>query len=157
MKKRILESQAVDKWQGLPLITLSVDEIWQSVPSVETLRGNPFKEPLRKDILENGMMFPILVVHVSYADLREAKRRHRKKICDLPSDKFWGTEDPNNTKIWSVWGGSQRLTFARDEGYTHIHCAVAPTIAESISLQKKMRAPFPDLYGKGKRPRKRKR
>ena len=153
MKKRVLESKVIDNWKGYPLITLSVDEIWQSVPSVDTLRGRPFKGPLREDILENGMKFPILVVEVSYQDLREAKRRYRKKICALPSDKFWGTEDPNNTKIWSVWGGSQRLTFAKEEGYTHIHCAVIPTIQESISLQRKMRAPFPDLYGKGKRNR----
>ena len=151
MEKRVLESQETKDWKGYPLITLPVDEIWQSVPSVETLRGRPFKDTLKKDILENGMRFPILVIEVSYQDLREAKRKYRKKICELPSEKFWGTKDPNNTKIWSVWGGSQRLTFAREEGYTHIHCAVIPNIQESISLQRKMRAPFPDLYGKGKR------
>jgi len=151
MNKKILESQVVDGWREYPLITLPVDEIWQSVPSVETLRGMPFKDSLKKDILENGMKFPIMVVHTSYKDLQEAKRRYRKKICELPSDKFWGTEDPNDTKIWSVWGGSQRLTFAREEGYTHIHCAIIPTIQESISLQKHMRRGFPELYGKAKR------
>ena len=150
--KRVLESQiSVDEgWKGYPIITIPVEEIWQSVPSVETLRGMPFKDTLRKDILENGMRFPILVVHTSYADLKEAKRRYRKKICQIPSERFWGSEDPNNTKIWSVWGGSQRLTFAREEGYTHIHCTVIPTIEESIGLQKEMRKPFPGLYGKGK-------
>jgi|SRR6056300_1095228 hypothetical protein len=151
MKKRILQSQETEDWRGYPLITLPVDEIWQSVPSVEKLRGMPFKDPLKKDILENGMRYPIMVVEVSYSDLLEAKRRYRKKICELPSDKFWGTDNPNDTKIWSVWGGSQRLTFAREEGFTHIHCTVIPTIAESISLQKHMRREFPELYGKNKR------
>jgi hypothetical protein len=151
MKKKVLQSQETEDWRGYPLITLPVDEIWQSVPSVEKLRGMPFKDSLKKDILENGMRYPIMVVEVSYSDLLEAKRRYRKKICELPSDKFWGTDDPSDTKIWSVWGGSQRLTFAREEGFTHIHCTVIPTIAESISLQKHMRRGFPELYGKNKR------
>ena len=151
MNKRILKSQVDGDWRGYPLITLPVDDIWQSVPSVEELRGMPFKASLKKDILENGMKYPILVVHVSYKDLLEAKRRYRKKICELPSDKFWGSENPNDSKIWSVWGGSQRLTFAKEEGYSHIHCAVIPTIQESISLQKHMRRGFPELYGKGKK------
>lgn len=151
MNKRILKSQVDGDWRGYPLITLPVGDIWQSVPSVEELRGMPFKASLKKDILENGMKYPILVVHVSYKDLLEAKRRYRKKICELPSDKFWGSENPNDSKIWSVWGGSQRLTFAKEEGYSHIHCAVIPTIQESISLQKHMRRGFPELYGKGKK------
>jgi len=151
MKKKILESQVIDDWRGFPLITLLVDEIWQSVPSVEKLRNRPFKDPLKNDILENGMRFPIMVVHTSYKDLQDAKRRYRKKICELPSDRFWGSDDPNKTKIWSVWGGSQRLTFAREEGYTHIHCVIIPTIQESIPLQKHMRKAFPELYGKGKK------
>ena len=46
--KKVLMSQAVDSWQGYPLITLPVEDIWQSVPSVDTLRGNPFKGPLKK-------------------------------------------------------------------------------------------------------------
>lgn len=152
MKKKILESQVIDDWRGFPLITLSVDEIWQSVPSVESLRGRPFKEPLKNDILKNGMRFPIMVVHTSYKDLQDAKQRYRKKILELPAIE----SDPSDTKIWSVWGGSQRLTFAREEGYTHIHCVVIPTIQESIPLQKHMRDPFPALYNKI-RPRKRKR
>lgn len=153
MKKRILESQVVDDWRGYPLITLPVDEIWQSVPSVETLRGKPFKDPLKNDILENGMRFPIMVVHTSYKDLQAAKQKYRDKILDLPDIE----SDPWRTEaIWSVWGGSQRLTFAREEGYTHIHCVVIPTIQESIPLQKHMRSPYPELYHKIKR-RKRKR
>ena len=153
MKDRILESQipVEDGWKGYPIIVLPVDEIWQSVPSVETLRGMPFKDTLKQDILENGMRFPIMVVHTSYADLREAKRRYRKKILELPNDQFWGVENSIEKKIWSVWGGSQRLTFAREEGYTHIHCTVIPNIQESIGLQKEMRRPFPELYGKGKK------
>lgn len=152
MKKKVLQSQETKDWRGYPLVTLPVDEIWQSVPSVETLRGRPFKATLKKDILENGMRFPIMVVHTSYKDLQEAKKRYRKKILELPENES-GSAD---TKIWSVWGGSQRLTLAREEGFTHIHCTVIPTIQESISLQKHMRGPYPELYHKVKR-RKRKR
>ncbi len=151
MKQRVLECQITeDNWRGFPIITLPVDEIWQSVPAVEKLRGMPFKDSLSKDILTNGMRFPIMVVHTSYKDLQEAKRRYRKKICDIPSDRFWGQEDKDK-RIYSVWGGSQRLTFARENKYTHIVATVLPTIQESISLQKEMRRPFPELYGKGKR------
>ena len=151
MKKKILESQVVGDWRGYPLITLPVDEIWQSVPSVDQHRGRPFKKTLREDILANGMKLPIMVVHTSYEDLKEAKRRYRTRICELPSDRFWGEGAHPDKRIYSVWGGSQRLTFAREEGYTHIHCAIIPTIQESISLQKHMRRGFPELYGKGKR------
>ncbi len=151
MKQRVLECQITeDNWRGFPLITLPVDEIWQSVPSVKELRGMPFKDSLSKDILANGMRFPIMVVHTSYKDLLEAKRRYRKKICDIPSDQFWGDENKDKM-IYSVWGGSQRLTFAREHDYTHIVCTILPSIQESISLQKEMRRPFPELYGKGKR------
>lgn len=147
MKKRVLESQITDNWRGYPLITLRVDEIWQSVPTVDVHRGKPFKRRLKEDILENGMKNPIMVVHTTHKDLKELKNRYGKKILELPENK----SDSAGTKIWSVWGGSQRLSFAREEGYTHIHCTIIPDVQQAINLQKEMRRDFPGLYGKRNR------
>lgn len=150
MTQKTLHSQIQNEWRGYPIRALAVQDIWQSVPSVTHLRGMPFKDPLTKDILENGMRHPILVVSVSYRELIDAKRRFREKICEVPTHLFWSkdTIPGEDFRIWSVWGGSQRLTFAREHGYTHIDCAVIPSIDVSISLQKHMRAPYPQLYGK---------
>jgi hypothetical protein len=149
MNEKPLLCQYPEEWNGYKVLLLPVDDIFQSVDSIEELRGLPFKQTLADDILKNGMRFPILVVHTSYDDLKEAKRIYRKKMRELPSDKFWVKDgNANDIRIWSVWGGSQRLTLAREHGFTHIHCAVIPSIEIARSLQKLMRKPYPALYGK---------
>lgn len=145
--EKILKCQYENEWNGFKIITLPIEDIWQSVVSVDTLsNGKPFKKTLLDDIKNNGMHFPIMVVHTSYSDLLKAKDRWKNKICELP---FWhNTPNPENQYIWSVWGGSQRLDVAKRLAYTHIDCVHIPNIDKAISLQKEMRKPFFDKYYK---------
>lgn len=145
MEKK-LKCQYEIEWNGFEIITLPINDIWQSVPSVDTLVGKPFKKNLLDDIKNNGMHFPIMVVHTSYLDLIKAKERWKNKLCELP---FWhNTPNPEKNYIWSVWGGSQRLDVAKILEYTHIDCAILPSIDKAISLQKIMRKPFQEKYYK---------
>ena len=54
--------------------------------------------------------------------------------------------DENMQRQWTVWGGSQRIRVATDLGYTHIDCAIIPSLDEARTLQGKMRAPFTQRY-----------
>ena len=147
MKKKILKCKFEDHWNHFPIKVLAVDEIWQSVPSVDELPHRPgkqFKKKLIEDIRRDGMHFPIMVVHTTHEQLLAAKQKWGKKLNSLP---FWHNDrNPQSKKIWSVWGGSQRLDVAKILGFTHIDCTVIPTIGRAISLQKHMRKPFEKRY-----------
>lgn len=147
MKKKILKSKYEKDWNGFPIKVLRIDEIWQSAPSVDELDflpGKPFKAKLIEDIRRNGMHFPIMVVHTTHEQLLAAKEKWEDKIRPLP---FWHNDrNPQSKKIWSVWGGSQRLDVAKILGFTHIDCTVIPSIGRAISLQKHMRKPFQKRY-----------
>jgi|TARA_R110000772_G_scaffold228788_2_gene339441 hypothetical protein len=146
MENRVLKSEFPEEWNGYDVIELGVNDIWASVPIAKEICGKPFYDKVKADIVRDGMRFPIMVVQTTYNKLEAAKEKWAKRINDLP---FWHNELGKNKKlIWSVWGGSNRLVIARDLGYTHIHCAVLPTIGKAISLQKHMRKPFDDQYYK---------
>ena len=133
--------------KGYDIIQLPVDDIWQSVPSVDVLPAvpnKPFKKTLIEDIATNGMNFPILVVKTSYKDLMELKQKYGASICELP---FWHNNlNPQSKYQWSVWGGSQRLDVAKKLNYTHIDCAILPSVAKAISHQREMRRPYNNKY-----------
>jgi hypothetical protein len=147
--EKILRCQHKKHWKNYPIIVLPIDEIWQSVKSVDTLptvKRKPFKKNLIEDIKRDGMHFPIMVVHTTHRDLLEVKEEYEERINNLP---FWHNDrNPQSKKLWSVWGGSQRLDVAKRLGYTHIECAVLPDIKKAISHQKDMRAPYESRYYK---------
>jgi hypothetical protein len=91
-----------------------------------------------------NMHFPIMCVHTTHLELIELKKEYKERICELP---FWHNDhNPQSKKIWSVWGGSQRLNIAKYLGYTHIDAAVLPTVKKAISHQKDMRKPYQKRY-----------
>ena len=142
--KRVLKCKFKNDWNGYPIHEIPVDEIWRSVPKVETLMNKPFRQKLIHDIRRDGMYFPIMCVYTSHDDLINAKIKWGDKLEELP---FWTNElNPHKKFKWSVWGGSQRLEVARDLNYTHIDCAELPSIAKAITLQKVMRQPFEKRY-----------
>lgn len=147
MAKTVLKCSYLDHWNHFPICELDVDSIWQSMPSIDVLPGRntlPFKATLIEDIKRDGLHFPIMVVNSTYAQLMEAKTKWGDKICELP---FWHNEVRAEVKYqWSVWGGSQRLDAAKKLGYTHIDCAIIPSIAQAVKLQKEMRKPFLERY-----------
>lgn len=145
--KKILKCDYSPHWRHYPIIELPIDEIWQSVPTVEKLKATPdkqFRKTLINDIQNDGMHFPIMCVHTTHLELIELKKEFDKRICELP---FWHNDhNPQSKKIWSVWGGSQRLNVAKHLGYTHIDAAVLPTVKKAISHQKDMRKPYIKRY-----------
>lgn len=149
MAKKILKSKFKKHWNHFDIIELNVNDIWQSVPAVDVLVGInnlPFKMNLINDIKRDGMYFPIMVVKTSHKTLLQAKEKFGNKINTLP---FWHNDrNPQSKYQWSVWGGSQRLDVAKKLGYTHIDCAILPSIARAISLQQHMRKPFENRYYK---------
>lgn len=147
MAKKTLKCKFKDHWNHFEIIQLPIDDIWQSVPSVNVLPSvpnKPFKKNLIDDIRINGMYFPIMVVKTSHKQLLEAKEKFGEKINVLP---FWHNDrNPQSKYQWGVWGGSQRLDVAKLLKFTHIDCAVIPSIAKAITLQKHMRKPFQEKY-----------
>jgi len=146
-KKKTLKCKFEKHWNHFPIKVLPIEDIWQSVPSVDVLTthpGKPFKKNLINDIKRDGMYFPIMVVRSSHKTLLEAKQKWGDKLNTLP---FWHNDrNPQSKYMWSVWGGSQRLDVAKILGYTHIDCTIIPTIGRAISLQKHMRKPFEKRY-----------
>jgi len=146
MKISVLKSEFSQDWNGYDVIELPLNDLWASVPIAEEICGKPFYNKVKQDITRDGMRFPIMVVQTTYIKLERAKEKWGKKINELP---FWHNELGKNKKlVWSVWGGSNRVAIAQDLGYTHIDCAVLPSIAKAISLQTHMRKPFNDRYYK---------
>ena len=144
MENKVLKSQFPNEWNGYEVIELPVKDIWQSVRVAKSLNGKPFYLNVKEDIIRDGLHFPIMCVHTTYKELEKAKERWGKKINDLP---FWHNALGKHKKmIWSVWGGSNRLSIAKELGYTHIDAAVIPNIKQAISLQKHMREPFRRRY-----------
>ena len=146
MQGKILRSKFSETklWNKYPVKVLPIRDIFISVPKTETLRGKPFYKLLLEDIERDGLHFPLLVSDPTRTDLRQRKKQYKKRMCDLPE---WNDGlDENEIRHLTVWGGSQRIRVAADLGYTHIDCAIIPTLDEARTLQGKMRAPFTQRY-----------
>jgi|TARA_R110000851_G_scaffold12674_10_gene43822 hypothetical protein len=146
MQGKILRSKFTETklWNKYPVKVLPIRDIFISVPKTETLRGKPFYKLLLEDIERDGLHFPLLVSDPTRTDLRQRKKQYKKRMCDLPE---WNDGlDENEIRHLTVWGGSQRIRVAADLGYTHIDCAIIPTLDEARTLQGKMRAPFTQRY-----------
>lgn len=105
-----------DKWNNIDVIPLPVKELWTSVPKAEIHRGKEFFEPVKKDIEENGLHFPLLVVHSTYEQLVKQKERYKKAMLELPEE--------TDEKIYVVWGGSNRWHVANELGYKYVDCVL---------------------------------
>ena len=148
MAKKILKCKYDKHWNHYPIKELPLKDLWQSVESIQTLGKTPFKKLLLEDIAQNGLHFPIMVVHTSHKQLLEAKEMFGKAMANLP---FWHNDhNPQSKYQWSIWGGSQRYDIAKHLKFTHVDCAVLPSIKKAISHQKEMRKPYLDKYYEGK-------
>jgi hypothetical protein len=146
MQGKILRSKFTDGklWNQYPVRVFPIRDIFISVPKTETLRGKPFYKLLLEDIERDGLHFPLLVSNPTRTELRKKKKQYKKRMSDLP--EWTDGLDENVQRQWTVWGGSQRIRVAKDLGYTHIDCAIIPTLDEARTLQGKMRAPFQKRY-----------
>ena len=146
MQGKILRSKFSEKklWDKYPVRVLPIQDIFISCPKTENLRGKPFYKLLLDDIERDGLHFPLLVSNPTRTDLRQRKKRYKNRLCDLP--EWTDGLDENMQRQWTFWGGSQRIRVAADLGYTHIDCAIIPTLDEARTLQGKMRAPFTQRY-----------
>ena len=68
------------------------------------------------------------------------------KTIKLRGKPFFENLKENTIRHWTVWGGSQRIRVAIELEYTHIDCAIIPSLDECRKLQGKMRAPFTKRY-----------
>lgn len=123
---------------------LPIAELWASVPKAEKLHNKPFYHTVMNDIAADGLIFPLLCVHATRAEMIKAKERYKKSLCDLPFDM----RNPGDIeeKHYVIWGGSNRVRAAEELGYTHIDCAMIPSLTIAHRLQKDMRAPFKKRY-----------
>jgi hypothetical protein len=146
MQGKILRSKFSETklWNKYPVRVFPIRDIFISVPKTETLRGKPFYKFLLEDIERDGLHFPLLVSNPTRTELRKKKKQYKNKMCDVP--EWTDGLDENMQRQWTVWGGSQRIRVAKDLGYTHIDCAIIPTLDEARTLQGKMRAPFTQRY-----------
>jgi len=146
VKGKILRSKFsyTKLWNKYPVQVLPIRDIYISCPKTETLRGKPFYKLLLEDIERDGLHFPLLVSNPTRTELRKKKKQYKNRMDPLPE---WNDGlDENMQRQWTVWGGSQRIRVAIDLGYTHIDCAIIPTLDEARTLQGKMRAPFQKRY-----------
>ena len=142
---KILKCAFVGTWNQRPIITMLVSSLWASVPAAEKLRGKDFYAPLKKDIEEKGMHFPLLVVEATFGQLTQQKAKHGKSILDLPTGL--AVDD----KVYVIWGGSNRYVVAKDLEYTHVDCVIYENgdFAAAWRDQAIQREPFKYLYTGG--------
>lgn len=145
-EKKILKSKFFGKqlWEKYEVRVLPIKEIYISCPKTVNLRGKPFFSTLMEDIKREGLHFPLLVAHPTLSELKEKKNRYKNRMEPLPELKEG--EEWESSRHWTVWGGSQRIRVAIELGYTHIDCAIIPSLDEARTLQSKMRAPFQKRY-----------
>lgn len=140
-QKKILKSRFFQGvlWNKYPVKILPIRDIWVSVPKTEALRGKKFFDILTESIREEGLHFPLLVSNPTRTELKNKKKQYKERMMPLPE---WNDGREDSQRLWVVWGGSQRIRAAKDLGYTHIDCAIIPTLDEARSLQTKMRGPY---------------
>ncbi len=103
-------------WNNIEVTPLRVKDLWASVPKAEKHKGKEFFQPVMDDIKENGLHFPLLVVHSTHEQLLEQKSKYRNRMMDVPSD--------NGEKLYVVWGGSNRWHVANDLGFEYVDCVI---------------------------------
>ena len=141
---KLLKSQFHErKWNDYPTTTLRISDLWASVPKAEVHKGKPFYSRLIKDIDENGLHFPLLVVHATRRELAEQIKKSSDAFSDLPFDE---AKDDLNIKLYVIWGGSNRVRVAEELGYTHIDCVIIESFDAAYKLQPLHRQPYAEKY-----------
>ena len=127
-------------WNNINVVSLPVKELWASVAKAEKHRGKEFFEPVKKDIEENGLNFPLLVVHSTYAQLVEQKERYKKAMLALPEEI--------DEKIYVVWGGSNRWHVANELGYEYVDCVLFKNgeFDQARKMQNLHRKPYQGIF-----------
>ena len=125
-----------DKWNNIDVVSLPVKELWPSVPKAEKYKGKEFFLPVMKDIKENGLHFPLLVVNSTHEQLLVQKKKYRNKMLDVPKD--------TGEKLYVVWGGSNRWHVANDLGFEYVDCVIFHNgeFDDARNMQKLHRNPY---------------
>jgi hypothetical protein len=109
------------KWNDMKVVSLKVSDLWASVPIAKQHRGKEFYEPIKQDIRENGLQFPLIVVDATRNNILKQKDKYGDKMCPLPFDK---DKDDLTVRQYTVWGGSNRWNIANDLGYEYVDCVI---------------------------------
>jgi bisphosphoglycerate-dependent phosphoglycerate mutase len=125
--------------------SLPIKDLWASVPIAKVHLGIEFFEPIKKDIAQNGMKFPILVVTATRRELLIQKHIWKEKIKELPFKQTNNWQDLNKRQ-YVVWGGSNRIEAVRQLGYTHIDCAMMLGFVHARAHQRVHRQPYLGKY-----------
>ena len=106
------------------LEVIPIKELWPSVPIAKVHNGVQFYDKLFKDIKENGLINPLLVVTSTYRELMIQKAIWKDRILDLPFKERGKNWQELNRRQYVIWGGSNRVKVCEALGYTHIECAL---------------------------------
>ena len=97
-----------------------------------------------------------MVIHSHEWEMIKEKIRWQAKLCELPFEhKLYSTTTKynkekihyhQNRQIDVCWGGSQRLRIADELGFTHIDCAIMPSLKRAHVLQRVMRRPYDHIW-----------
>lgn len=145
-KKLLLKSRFHgDYWNSMEVVSLQVSALWASVPIAPKVKGRDFYGPIMKDIQENGLHFPLIVVDATRAQVLQQKKKYKNKLCDLPFDP---KEGDLTKRQYVVWGGSNRWNIANELGYEYVDCVIVPNgeFDKARSMQKLHRKPYQGKY-----------
>ncbi len=97
-----------------------------------------FADKVGASIAEQGLANPVIVVRGPREDLADELTRRGGSGNGLPSTPV----------VNCVYGGTNRVSAARELGYTHIDCILLPTFALGIKLQNLQRGAFRESTAK---------
>lgn len=128
-------------WDEMKVVSLLISDLWPSVEKAEVHNGIRFYESVKKDIEENGLNFPLLVVDANRKQVIEQKKKYGNRVRDLP---FPVNTDDLDARQYVVWGGSNRFEAAQELGFTYVDCVVFPNgdFKAAHGKQKLHRAPY---------------
>lgn len=140
---KTLKCSYEQEWNMMPIIELAINQLWASVPIAPEFKGKEFYEPIKEDITQNGLHFPLLVVRAKFWQLIDVWARNKDEMNPLPVGYN------NNDPILVVWGGSNRLAIARELGYDNIDCVVFENgdFQKAWASQTLHRNPYDHFYG----------
>ena len=129
------------EWNDIKVVSLKVSDLWASVPVAKQYKGRDFYEPIKQDIRENGLQFPLIVVDATRRDVLKQKQISNNKLCALPFDE---NKDDLNVRQYTVWGGSNRWYAADELGFKYVDCIIVPNadFNKARSMQALHRAPY---------------
>ena len=133
------------QWNGMNVISLKVSDLWASVPIAKQHKGREFYEPIKQDIKENGLNFPLIIVDATRRDILKQKRKYKDKLCPLP---FNENKDDLNARQYTVWGGSNRWNIANELKYDFVDCVIVKDadFDKARSMQSLHREPYGGIY-----------